>query len=77
MLYSIIPNEMVFQDSAYWKDIKLFEADYMGERIQIAQKLDKSYAITRLLSTNLNSYLNPALQPGNIVDARELKIQDH
>lgn len=74
ILYSIIPAEVVFQGSTYMEELKYIQADYRGERILVAQLTDKSYSIARLLSTRPGSFLDPALQPGNVVDARELKI---
>lgn len=74
ILYSIVPAEFVFNRSASVEDVKFLEADYRGERILVAQMSDKHYEISRLLSTRPGSFLNPALQPGSIVDAKELKI---
>lgn len=74
ILYSIVPAEIVFQGSAYLEEVKYFEADYRGERILVAQMSDKHYEISRLFSTHPGSFLNQALQPGNVIDAKELKI---
>lgn len=74
ILYSIVPAEVVFQGSAYLEEMKYFEADYRGERILVAQMTDRSYSIARLLSTHPSSFLDPAFQPGNVIDEREFKI---
>ena len=74
MLYSIIPAEIVFHGSTYMEELKFFEADYKGERIQVARLPDNHYQVARVLSTNPASFLDPALQPGNVVDAMNLKI---
>lgn len=73
ILYSIVPAEVVFQGSTYLEEAKLFEADYRGERILVTQMPDKHFEISRILSTRPRSFLDPALQPGNVVDAGELK----
>lgn len=74
ILYSIVPPEVVFHGNAYLDEIKFHEADYRGERILVAQMMDKHYEITRLLSTHPGSFLDPALQPGKVIDVSELKI---
>ena len=74
MLYSIVPAEVVFQGSTYLDEVKYFEADYRGERILVAQMSDKRYEVSRLLSTRTVSFLDPALQPGSVIDVSELKM---
>ena len=76
ILYSIVPAEYVFQGSNYLEDMKFFEAEYRGERILVTQMPDKRYEISKLFSTRPGSFLNPAFQPGSVVDARELKIME-
>ncbi len=74
ILYSIVPVEYVFQGSTYLDEVKFFEADFRDERVLVARMSDKRYEISRLLSTRPSSFLDPALQPGSIIDARELKF---
>lgn len=74
ILYSIIPPEVVFQGSSYIDEMKFIEAEYKGEKIMVTQTADKSYQITRLLSTRPGSFLDPAFQPGNRIDAKDLYI---
>lgn len=65
ILYSIIPVEIVFGLTD--QKVKYMETEYLGEKIEVAQLDDKNYVITRLLSTRPSSFLNPKLQPGNII----------
>lgn len=74
ILYSIIPPEVVFQGSTYTDEMKFIEAEYKGEKIMVTQMADKSYEIARLLSTCPKTFLNPAYQPGNRIDAKDLCI---
>lgn len=74
ILYSIIPSEVVFQGSSYMDDMKFIEAEYKGEKIVVTQTADKSFEIARLLSTRPESFLDPAFQPGNRIDAKDLCI---
>ena len=76
ILYSIIPAEIVFQGNSYLDDVKFLEANYRGEKVMVSQMADKRYEITRLLSTRPGSFLDPAFQPGNVIDAMELKIME-
>ncbi len=73
ILYSIVPPEVVFKglDDATG-NMKYIEGEYRGEKVVVAQMIDGSYNISRLLSTKPSSFLDPAFQPGCAVDAREL-----
>ena len=75
ILYSIIPAEVVFQGYSYMEELKYLEADYRGEKILVSQLPDNSYSIAKILSTCPGVFLDPALQPGNVVNAKELKIK--
>ncbi len=74
ILYSIMPPEIVFQGGYGQEDVKYIEAGYRGERVVVTQTADKKYSIAKLLSTKPGSFLNPAFQPGSVVDERELEI---
>ncbi|HHV98562.1 MAG TPA: hypothetical protein GXX36_03155 [Clostridiaceae bacterium] len=69
ILYSIIPADIVFDgfDSNKKNDMRLIELEYMGEKIQAIPASNGEYIIARLLSTSPKAYLNPALQPGNVI----------
>lgn len=75
ILYSIVPAEVVFQKSYGQEEVTFFEAGYRGERIIVSQTQDGHCSISRLLSTSPDSFLNPAFQPGNTVDSKELDRQ--
>lgn len=77
ILYSIMPPEVVFQGGSYMGEMKFIEAEYKGEKIMASQMADKSYEITRLLSTRPEAFLNPAFQPGSRIDAKDLCINPH
>jgi len=69
ILYSIIPADIVFDgfDSEKKSSMKFVELEYMGEKIQAIPVSNGEYIIARLLSTSPKAYLNPALQPGNVI----------
>ncbi|MFD0869125.1 Uncharacterised protein [Chlamydia abortus] len=65
-IHSIVPLDLVMEGSE--------EADYSFEQIQVqgvemqVQRLSANQAkIIRLLSPNVNDYLNPAYAPGTII----------
>ena len=68
ILYSIIPADVVFDgfDSSK-NNMRFVELEYMGEKIQAIPESNGEYIIARLLSTSPKAYLNPALQPGNVI----------
>ena len=73
ILYSIIPVEIVFESLNQQDEIKYFETEYLGEKLQVAQMENNRYMITRLISTSPKSYLNPGLQPGSIITNIKIK----
>lgn len=73
ILYSIVPPEVVFEGAADPGSITYFEAEYMGEKVIVAQTADRRYEISRLMSTRPSSFLNPRFQPGSVVNIKDLK----
>ncbi len=73
ILYSIVPPEIIFNGSEANAGIKYIEGEYRGEKVVVARMNDGSYTMSRLISTKPSSFLDPAFQPGSIVDERELK----
>lgn len=71
MIYSIIPHEIIMGvNQKENKQIK--EIQYMGYTLEVSE-LDPSHIqINRIITTDLKAYLNPALQPGAIIEM-ELK----
>jgi len=71
--YSIIPPEVVFQGFNDYQEQTHFFAEYKGEKIMVTKRPGNKFEITRLLSTRPASFLDPAYQPGNLVDMQDLK----
>jgi hypothetical protein len=68
IIYSIIPNEVIFKNMEENDNYNYLEMDYLGERVQVTASLDNKYIIRRIISTSPKAYLNPKLQPGVIIE---------
>lgn len=68
ILHSIIPDEIIYgnQDEPFMEK-KQTEITYLGEKVEVFSFDDKSYVITRIISTSPKAYLNPKLQPGSVI----------
>ncbi len=73
ILYSIVPHEVVFKGFEGDAGIRFIEGEYMGEKVLVARMADGSCTMSRLISTKPSSFLDPAFQPGSVVNERELK----
>ncbi len=73
ILYSIIPQEFVFQGFLETNEQQHHLVEFRGEKIMVTKRPDNQFEISRLLSTRPASYLNPLYQPGSLVDERDLK----
>ena len=73
ILYSIVPPEVVFEGFENYAGARYIEGEYRGEKVQVAQMTDGTYMMSRLLSTRLSSFLDPAFQPGSAVNESDLK----
>jgi hypothetical protein len=62
-----MPLEFIFGDPGY-KVGEISEIDYMGVRVQVTKDSGRGTVINRIISTSPKAYLNPKLQPGNIID---------
>jgi hypothetical protein len=67
ILYSIIPAEIIFNNNANEKIGNFKDVDYMGTKVQVMEKSQDEYVITRILSTSPGDFLNPNIQPGTII----------
>ena len=72
ILYSIIPAEIVFKDYSEQIPLQFIEAEYLGNKVQVVQSAANEFVISRVLSTEPKTYLDPRLQPGTVV--RDIKI---
>ena len=67
ILYSIIPDEIIFAGLFNGAESTWAEMDYMGEKVLVEPLENNQYRIQRLISTSPGAFLNPQLQPGNII----------
>jgi hypothetical protein len=74
ILYSIVPEEVVFQGLSGNYNINYREAEYRGEKVLVEEFQENRFRIARLLGTCPRRFLDPAFLPGNIVDRSELKL---
>lgn len=74
ILYSIVPNEIIFQGFSGSHSINYCEAEYRGEKVLVEKFQENRFRIARLLGTCPRKFLDPAFLPGNIVDKSELKL---
>lgn len=68
IIHSIVPLEMIFQDSGADSRQVPIVIQYMGELVEAIPVGTGGFTISRVLSTSPSAYLNPKLQPG-----REIK----
>lgn len=73
ILYSVVPNEVVFEGFENYTGARYIEGEYRGEKVQVARLNDGTCMMSRLLSTRPSSFLDPSFQPGSTVNERELK----
>lgn len=67
ILYSIIPIDIVFKNFDYGNEVKYFETEFMGEKLQVAEDGNNQYRIIKIISTSPQAFLNPSLQPGCLI----------
>lgn len=67
MIYSIIPNEVIFNDFQDEKNYAYEEIEYKGYLLQVSIDKNNGYKIQRIISTDPDAYLNNEIQPGNII----------
>lgn len=67
IIYSIIPVEIIFQNTSTELYQRPIFMNYKGELVEVVAVKEMSYKITRVLSTSPKAYLNPELQPGRII----------
>lgn len=72
ILYSIIPDSIVYGDSSFNTATQMVELVHMGCRVEACPVSDHRYRIHRVISTNPTDFLNPQLQPGSIIDGKAL-----
>lgn len=67
MIYSIIPNEIIFNDFQDEKNYEYEEIEYKGYLLQVTLDKNNEYKIQRIISTDPYAYLNSEIQPGNLI----------
>lgn len=73
ILYSIVPPEIVFGTEDGMQNRHFYEAEYLGQHVQVEMSAENEYRIIRVFSTQPEVYLNPQLQPGKIAAGVKLK----
>lgn len=75
VLYTIIDPEFVI--SAPDKEIGNTQViDYEGVKLEVIPEADKTYTVSRIISTDPADYLKPLLQPGTKIQLTPT-IKDH
>jgi len=66
IIHSIIPNEIIFaeQNTGITERQNII---YKGNILEVTCLEEDRYRIDRIISGSLNSYLDPDMQPGNII----------
>ena len=67
LLYTPLPINTIME--GYDSEITIEEIKYNGVTMQVEVLDNKSYKIIRIISSNPYDYLQPELQPGNIIEA--------
>ncbi|WP_341877242.1 YlzJ-like family protein [Defluviitalea saccharophila] len=69
MIYSIIPEEVIFSDMQNENNSvdEYKEIEYKGYLLQVSLEKDNGFKIQRIISTDPYAYLNSEIQPGNII----------
>ena len=62
ILHTIVDPEIIWRKEAAPPNI--LEIQWKGIPMEVMEKDEKTVVISRILSTNLNHYLDPELQPG-------------
>lgn len=70
IIHSIVPIDLIFNNSENGDTGKTLEIEYLGETVQVSPLTNNQYVISRLISTSPKAYLNPKLQPGSVVYLR-------
>jgi len=70
ILYTIIPEELIFGKYEENFDNQKVELEYMGEKVVVTPLSNNEFVIDRLISTSPKAYLNPKLQPGIIIKGK-------
>lgn len=69
LLYTIVPQEVIFEGMVKDDDTTYKQINYMGCEMIVKDSGDK-YIVERLLSTDPQDYLNEKFQPGAIIEAK-------
>ena len=67
MIYSIIPNEVIFRDFQDDHEFEYEEMEYKGYLLQVRLEQNNGYKIQRIISTDPYAYLNTEIEPGNVI----------
>lgn len=68
MIYSIIPNDVIYSNTNNSESVGAKNMLYNGQMIEYTQNKNGEKIIQRVLSTDLNAYLDNTLQPGSRVN---------
>lgn len=73
ILYTIVPPEIVFGTGDEKQNRHFYEAEYLGQHVQVEMSAENEYRIMRVFSTQPEVYLDPRLQPGAIAMGIKLR----
>jgi hypothetical protein len=67
IIHSIIPIEVIFEESVSQEIPKTKFINYKGALVEVIETDPDNYTVSRVISTSLASYLDSELQPGNVI----------
>ncbi len=74
IIYTIVPPEVIFNQQEGCEQKSQCIA-YDGNFLEVTHMNGSKYKINRVISTDLNTYLDPDFQPGSTIEGSEIGIQ--
>lgn len=65
ILHTIVDHELIWKEEA--DTIELMEVTYKGIQLEVKRIEERKVVVNRIISTDLNHYLDPELQPGSTI----------
>ena len=67
IIHSVIPQDIIFGQQKQ-EDWEVQYIPFKGGLLEVTRTANNQYSINRIHSTSLDTYLDPRLQPGMIID---------